>query len=581
MAHTSRLIHIALTLTFVTAQTLVGCGEEEPENPEEPQTLVGSDNDAGVTGRDKPIYVRVLFHFENTTNIAEAADDVLAQVEIVDRLGLPGEVDMHRGEHHARWYEQNRPDVLSAILASDLQLGYHPHMIEPFQSRVDELTDLSWDDAVAGQRDLAGCPIEFLSGEVDESCGRDTGGLARLRSIMGTEQFVGITSDGGINAVPTYVFSKDYGISVQTTGSYRTFPTPDTPFFWFMGTLVITGSAINKDDWWATYDQLEPELDAISGSEIGYITVLGSDKLRAPSLQDWAVEHYVEGDTDMFDLYPPECASQRDCPEGGDDPALADCWCVSDPPDLDDCMPGIGFASETCIAEYFTRFDQLLRDLQANPRVEFVGPRELFNRVHPAGASLSPDDLSDAATRLVRVYERTTPEGEPPRPPVEVQAGETFISLTNLYEALLRSLQRYRDNGSFPQNAIAQGEILGPPAEPQQCNSRSLPTVDIPASRLVNRLNLDSEFVPVEVSLTLDAGEQTLGAAEILYLLAKMYLELEENGGQMGAVAVARPPIRPCPRPTGAPGDDDEQLSAWEWHTAIQHWTTKRTDFQE
>lgn len=572
-------------LTLLCVLNQLACAEDEPP-PSTPETLVALDGgaraDVGVAEGGRPIYVRVLFHFENMTNLGPAADDVLAQIEIIDDLNLTGELALHRGEHQARWYELNRPDVIAAIRATDMDLGYHPHQIEPFISRSEELTNLGWDDALAGQRDIAGCSIEVLSGVLDAGCGPgDPGGIAKLRNIIDRDSaFVGLTSDGGINAVTTYVYSRDHGLAVQTTGSYQSFPSPDTQFFWYMGTLVVKGPAVNKEDWWATYDDIEPELSAFSGLETGFLTILGSDKLRAPGLQDWAIEAYDEGSTDLFDLYPPRCADEADCPEGGDDPAEADCWCVWEPPDLDGCMPNStrGFASDECIAEYFVRFEQLLRDLRDHPRVEFISSSDVASLVWPASASLSDDQLSEAAAKLVQVYDRTA-EGEPPRPPVEIEAGQRYISLTNLYEALLRALIRERDGGRVTSVTLARGEILGPPIDPRQCPARALPVVAIPVERLINQLDPNDQFIPVEVSLTVDGRDQVLGAAEILYLLAQAFLA--PRIGRFGDLAVNRPAVQPCPRPTGAPFGDDDTLTAWEWHTAMQHWTTKRTDFRE
>jgi hypothetical protein len=566
-----------------------GCGVDPAPtgNAHGPEALLGVDDgrpDFDPRVGDRPIYVRVLFHFENITEMNEGGDLVLEQLQLMERLGLPGEVDLHRGEHQARYYELLRPDIIEALAETTLNLGYHPHLIEPFLSRVDDLEHMSWNDAVAGMRAQTECPIEVRSGEITENCAATGwGGLRRVIEVLGRNDLVGATSDGGINAVPTYVLGRDYGVRVQNTGSYESFPEPEVRFFWYMGTLVVKGPACNKSDWWTTFDALADTLDAIPGPETGFLTILGSDKARAPGMQDWAIEHWEQDATDLFDLFPPVCASRGDCPASADEAYTADCWCENEVDDLDDCMPNgtHGLASDACFDAYLPRFEDLLTAFSSHPRVEFVGSADLAELVRPAGARLTMDILDLAASRLINSYDARANDGEVPRPMVEVPAGDTYLSLTNLYEGLLRSLLGYQTNGRFAADVRTNGTLLGPQIDPEDCPADKVAQVSVPLRRLIGTLDPDAEFVTAAASLVIDGTEYTFNAPELLYLLAKAYRQLRRTGGELNRVTVARPAVRPCPRPTGTPFDDDADLTAWEWHSSMQHWTTQRTDFRE
>lgn len=504
---------------------------------------------------DTPVYGRIFSHFENLTDLEAGARDILELTSFLESEEMVAEHDLHRAEHQAAWFAEHQPAVIRALQQPTIELGYHPHPTTPFTRVIEGMADLPWDQAVAAFAEFESCAVDFRTSEVD--CSRP-GGASLLQEIVGKP--LTSVNNGGPHAVSTYVYREIYDIPTQLdTGSpsWDDVFGADTYLYWYMGQLVMKHPRAAQLTTW-TDSPPAAVARSLPGEGPHVISLLGSDKMAAPSANEYLNENWVPGRSTPESLRVP--ASQRN-PAG-----KRQQW-----------------------IERYRRHARDLARLAQRSGGEILGPTRLLELVHPPIEPLSRADLLDLARQLNAHSGRQLPLGLP--------VGERVISLADAWEGLARALVSYRDGGALPESVIAQGidgpigDLVGPR---QMMRGHREP---LEGETLLAAIPRIEERVAFE--LVVPEGAAPLYASEALILMARLLLRVESDD-ELGPIPRTELPLRLDPEgarlsstsrgPQSAAGARGARgrgrggpaaTSRWDGYTLLQWWTAKPARWRE
>lgn len=588
---------------------------------------------------EPPIYVRAFMHFENYQGLEDGHTYIERILTTLRDRGLPGEPNFHRGEWQARWYVDHAPALVGELLSDpDFDIAYHPHPTPVTDAWLGELTlpceedaaccegdvaratpDLTWDEAVALITDLERCHLDFTTAELD--CGRVGGAqlMADLLAAPHGKSLVSATLSDGPHAITTHVLREAFGIASHIASNGAGLPDDflggDVFAYWYMGALVfvhpeaydlqpynpldagLQGSARDAEAEDCTPElavddmiqRAQVTLAAASGTGPTLVTLHGSDKVRAPSQNDVPL---------CADLDPEPLGCYR-----------AYALCSTRPPDLyPRSFTTPTYKSDCYVESYFDVYAGVVDFLRTQPRVEFVSTRRLLGldgaRIFdPAPVELTAAELDAAAATLIAAL-NASPVGLPMEIEIDAYRG---LSAAELFFALADALIAHAGTGALLPSVTSRPETLGPIGDPFPAGvqpaggGRDPVAVEALVAWLANRAEPDTvplELAPGTITLiraptfgglatsrlatVLARDQDPVNAAELTWLMARLYRQLHAGGDPTQVQRLASPP---WPVPVETPKrascmadatPDMQRCSRWAWYTQLQYWTAKR-----
>lgn len=476
---------------------------------------------------DEPVYVRPFSHWENIAAPEDGADIMRRQMAIIDKLDVRVELNFHRGEFQAAWMAIHAPDVVSKIKQHRYEVAYHPHPVRPFTDIVAGMSNMSWDDAVAAYTDLERCAVDYATAEVD--CSRP-GGAEVVKSVFG-KPLVGV-ANGGPDAVATYVYKHVLGIPTQLDSGTASYDDifGDAYMYWYMGQLVFKNPGFAR---WKVFAErpVGPAVAALPGEGPHLLSVVVSDKLWNTTINEQIDAAWYQGATLA------SVAPTNRSPVGK-------------------------------VNAWLDRYERVLRDLKGQAKRSgggYLHTSEVLALVHPVEETLSAAELHTAA----EAYLAQTAQ----RPPLGVSAGPgKVISLTDLYEGLVKSLAAYRETGAVPAQVTTTG-LLGPIGDRAVPGGAGQGT--LAASDLLVALPQLTDRVPIRVDVGGAGG--SIYATEMLWLLSRLYVQVRDgtpDAALQRSSSVLRLEPQGSPIPTQR-SDTAKRGSRFDGYTVLQYWTAK------
>ncbi len=468
-------------------------------------------------------------HFENISDPERSANNVRRHLATAERLGVPIEAYLHRGEHQAAWYALHAPDVIEALRAPGVTLAYHPHGVHPFTDLAEALYALPWDEAVAGFTRLETCAVDYTTAAMD--CTR-RGGAAAVAEIL--DRPISAVAYSGVDAVATWVYTRVLGIPVvgDSKEPMATFSGPPVDLYWHMGALVISVPAEAKIEGYAEQERVLA-LRRLAGPGPRLFSMLASDKADRHDVNDLIDQRYQPGVSTFATVRPA-------------------------PSELNPTRK---------IERYWSLQESALRTADAQ-LVRATGGRwvtseSLLAMVEPPAELLSAALLDEGAAAVAGGLGG-----------VEVTLSDRWISHADLYEGLRDALLAWRTTGALPESVTVSG-ILGPIGEPLAAPwpvggaaARQPVAVETLLAALAGA---PADRVPY--TLSVGADQDPLTPVEQLMALAVAY-RAAHAGTPLSHIS--RSADAPWPVPDGVRGGRRTNLSRWDWYTRLQFWTTKR-----
>ncbi len=476
-----------------------------------------------------PLHGYHLAHFEHISDPERSAENIRRHLALAKERGVPIDAYLHRGEHQAAWLAAHAPDVLSALRDPNVTLSYHPHGVRPFTDLAAALHDLPWDEATAAFERLETCAVDYTTAQTD--CSRP-GGARATAEIVGRP--IGAAAFGGVDAVPTWVYTRRLGIPVRGDSKSRmaTFSGPPVDVYWHMGALVISVPADGRLPPYAQAQQVDA-LSALRGPAPRLVSVLATDKVERPDANRLIDQRYRLGESTLAQVRP---------------------------------RPG-ELSKPGKVARYWELFETALRAVDRRmvraTDGSWLTSADLLERVVGAAETFSAAQLDQAAAAV-----QTSLSG------VEVELPDRRVSHADVYEALRLALLSRRATGALPASVTTAG-ILGPIGEPLRGPwSTGGPSARLPVPE---RLLIDAlSAAPADrVAWQLPAGEgqDPLSPVEQLVAMAALYRSLHAGHPLTELPRLDR---APWPVPGGVRGGRRTDLDRWDWYTRLQFWTTKR-----
>jgi hypothetical protein len=279
-----------------------------------------------------PGYITLNINVHDFVHVDESGDTLLRLIDLFEKHGVRG--DFYLTAPMVHFYEEQRPDVVERLRASDMTISYHmrpPHpLYEGFDQRFGGLDQAS---LITALRDYETYRLDLATGDLLRD---EPGGYRYVTDVFGRAPVVVSVLNPRWRSAALPIFAE---LGAQMTVIYHEAGADlQEPFEWMEGLLIrpsdfsITRWAIPKKPgesfWWTMLDtefadqyvpavRLQSELAGWHAQRPPFITVLiHENNFYRRSATPWALVYYhdaakTQPRTAPFDLSAPDASQPR------------------------------------------------------------------------------------------------------------------------------------------------------------------------------------------------------------------------------------------------------------------------------